>query len=342
MISELDKIFPYMNAAIQGIDQIARLYKNNPVQATVKAFLALSVPGAVMYAVNHDDPNYQKISNRIKDNFMLIPKGDGTFFKIAKPKELGTLFIDLPERLMRKFAEEDPAAFRDFADQLRTNFLPPGISGALKDGGLTDRMLGVTGETILGPIADLAANENFSGAPIVPGYLDRLSPGLQADTKTTDIARWIGDKTYGTSLEQSPKKLDYLVRQYTGVIGQLGQPLLSPGGDIGSTLTQQVTADPVFSNDISTEFYKYKEKLDQAYTDRELRDLPEWYSDPLRKHLGKISQNMSRVRKEIRAIQSDMSLGNKEKRDQLRELQERINTMAEEGNQFARGKVPYK
>ncbi|PJN53672.1 hypothetical protein PAEVO_03930 [Paenibacillus sp. GM2FR] len=341
MITELDKIFPYMNAAIQGIDQIVRLYKNNPRKAITKAFLALTIPGAVMYAVNHDDPNYQKMSNRVKDNFLLIPRGDGTFIRIAKPKELGTLFMDLPERLMRKFAEEDPAAFRDFADQLRTNFVPPGISGALKEGGFTDRMLGAMGDTILGPIADLAANQTFSGAPIVPGYLERLSPGLQADTKTTDIARWIGDKTYGTPFEQSPKKLDYLVKQYTGVLGQLGQPLLSPGGDIGSTLTQQVTADPVYSNDISTEFYRYKEKLDQAYTDRDLREVPEWYSDPLRKEMGRISKSMSEVRKEIRAVQEDKNLGNKAKRDKLRELQERINSLAERGNEFARGKVPY-
>lgn len=341
-VVELDKIFPYMNAAIQGLDQIVRLYKNNPVQATVKAFVALTVPGAVLYAANHDDPNYQKMSNNVKDNFMLIPKGDGTFIKIAKPKELGTLFIDLPERMMRKFKEEDPAAFRGFADQLRANFLPPGIQGAAKNGGITDRMLGALGDTIAGPVADLAANRNFAGSPIVPGYLERLSPGLQSDAKTTNISRWIGEKTMDSPFEQSPKQLDYLMRQYTGVLGQLGQPLLSPGGDIGSTLSQQVTADPVFSNDLSNEFYRYKDKLDQAYANRELKKLPEWYNDPLRKQLNKISQNMSVVRKEIRSIQADEDMGNKEKREKLRNLQEKINNMADKGNEFARKyKIPY-
>lgn len=342
MIAELDKVFPYMNAAIQGLDQFVRLYKDNPVKATVKAFLALTVPGAVMYAVNHNNPDYQKVSNRVKDNFLLIPKGDGTFWKIAKPKELGTLFIDLPERLMRKFGEDDPAAFRDFADQLRTNFLPPGISGAAKSGGLTDRLLGAAGDTIIGPVADLAANQTFSGSPIVPGYLERKSPGLQADTKTTSIARWIGDKTYGTPFEQSPMKLDYLARQYLGVLGQFGQPLLSPGGDVGSSLSQQVTADPVYSNDISTEFYTYKDKLDQAYNDRELKDLPEWYSNGIRKRLDKLSDKMSEVRKQIRSVQADKVMSKADKRARLRELQDKINTYAGQGNELARGKVPYK
>jgi len=342
VINDLDKVFPYMNAAIQGLDQFVRLYRDNPTKAITKAFLALTIPGAVAYAANYDDPNYKKLSNRVKDNFLLIPRGDGTFIKIAKPKELGTLFIDLPERLMRKFADDDPTAFRDFADQLRTNFLPPGISGAVKSGGLTDRLLGAAGDTILGPVADIAANQTFSGSPIVPGNLSRLSPGLQADTKTTDISRWIGEKTYGTAFEQSPKKLDYLARQYTGVLGQLGQPLLSPGGDLGSTLVQQMTADPVYSNDLSTEFYTYKDKLDQTYTDRQLRDLPKWYSDPLRKNMDKVSSAMGDVRKEIRSIQDNKSLSNKNKREQLRTLQDRINELAAIGVQMSRDQVPYK
>jgi len=336
LTKELDKIFPYFNAAIQGMDQVIRVYKDNPVQALTKSALALSVPSMVLYAVNHDDPNYQKLNNRTKDAFFLVPKGDGTFIKIAKPQEQGTIFADLPERMMRLLQEEDPAAFRDFADRLRTTFLPPMLSGAAKSGGLTDRMLGVVGDTIAGPIADVAANKNFADAPIVPGYLQNLSPELQYDAKTTNVAKWIGEKT-----NTSPKQLDYLARQYTGVLGQIGQPLLSPGGDLGSALSQQMTADPVFSNDISTEFYKYKEKLDQAYTDRDLKELPTWYDDRVRKAMGKISSNMSSVRKEIRSVQGDKSLSNEEKRQKLRELQDQINQMAEEGNSLARGKVPY-
>lgn len=338
---EVDKVFPYFNAAMQGLDKTVRTYRDDPVKALVKSALAITVPTLALYALNHDDPNYQKLSNRTKDAFLLIPRGDGTFIKIAKPQEQGTIFADIPERLMRRFAEQDPAAFRDFADRVRTTFIPPGIQGAAKGGGLTDRLLGAVGDTILGPIADVAANKTFSGAPIVPGYLERLSPGLQSDAKTTNIARWIGEKTHGTPIEQSPKQMDYLARQYFGFLAQFGQPLMSPGGDVGYALSQQMTADPVFSNDLSSEFYHYKDKLDQAYADRELKELPSWYNDALRKRLGKISQNMSAVRKEIRNVQGDENLSNKEKRDKLRELQDRINKMAEMGNSLASDIVPY-
>ncbi|WP_342416277.1 LPD38 domain-containing protein [Paenibacillus sp. FSL R10-2782] len=336
LVRDLDKAFPYMNAALQGLDQFVRVYKDNPAKATMKAVLALTIPSIVTYVWNHDDPNYQKLSNRIKDSFILIPKGDGTFIKIAKPQELGTLFSDLPERLLRKFQDDDPAAFRDFADRIRTTFTPPGVQGALKEGGIIDRLQGMGGETILGPVPDLAANKTFSGSPIVPGYLQNLSPELQTDAKTTKIATWLGEKT-GTS----PKQLDYLARQYTGFIGQFGQPLLSPGGDFGNALIQQVTTDPVFSNDISTEFYKYKEKLDQVNYDSDLRKPPAWYDDSLRKKMTKISKEMGAIRKDVRAVQDDESISNKEKRARLRALQEKINQLAEGGNELARGKVPY-
>ncbi|OMD92980.1 hypothetical protein BSK49_00935 [Paenibacillus odorifer] len=333
---EIDKVFPYFNAAAQGLDKTIRTYKDNPAKALTKSILAITIPTLALYAINHDDPNYQKLSRRQKDAFLMIPKGDGTFYKIAKPQEQGTIFSDIPERLMQLFAKEDLAAFRDFADRLRTTFTPPGVQGALKKGGVTDKLLGAAGDTIFGPIADLAANKNFSASAIVPGYLDNLSPELQYDAKTTNVSKKIGELT-GTS----PKQLDYLARQYTGFLGQFGQPLLSPGGDVGSALSQQVTADPVFTNDLSQEFYHYKDKLDQVNYDSDLKETPEWYSDGLRKKLGKISKQMSAIRADMRDVQEDKSLGNKTKRDELRKLQQSINDMAERGNDLARDTVPY-
>lgn len=335
---EVDKIFPYLNAALQGMDKTVRTYRDNPVKALVKSALAVTLPTLALYAINRDDPAYKKLNNRTKDAFLLIPRGDGTFIKIAKPQEQGTIFSDIPERLVRMLADNDPAAWRDFADRIRTTMLPPGIAGLTSERGA---VAGALGDTILGPFVDVAANESWSGAPVVPGYLDNLSPGLQADAKTTWPARKLGELTLGTPFEVSPKNVDYLARQYTGFLGQIGQPLLSSGGDLGYTLGQTMTADPVFSNDISNEFYHYKDKLDQANNDKELRELPEWYNDGLRKRMAKISKSMSKIRAQMRDVQDNDDLSNKQKRDELRKLQESINAMAEMGNGLARDKVPY-
>lgn len=343
---EIDKVFPYWNAAIQGLDKSVRTFKDNPAAALTKSFMAITIPTLVMYAINYNDPNYQKLNNRTKDNFILIPKGDGTFFKIAKPQELGTIFSDIPERLLRKFHQEDPAAFRDFAEQLRTNFVPPGISGLLKSGGVTDRIFaGTLGDTILGPVANLYANRDFADRPIVPAYLQNLSPELQSDAKTSSIGKLIGENT-GTS----PKQIDYLIRQYSGILGQIALPATSPANSgnnvlesVGNAFIQNVTADPVYSSDVSNEFYNYKGSLDQANKDKEFRPLPEWYNDSARKKLDKMSKSMSKIRKEMRDIQGNENLDQNSKKDQLRSLQQQINSIAEQGNDYAKQKnIPYK
>ncbi|WP_339259610.1 LPD38 domain-containing protein [Paenibacillus sp. FSL R5-0713] len=342
LVRELDKVFPYMNAAIQGMDRFVRMYKDNPVQAGIKSVLAITIPSLVAYAVNHDNPDYQKLSNRIKDQFILIPKGDGTFIRIAKPQELGVLFADIPERLMRKFQDEDPAAFREFSDTLRNNFLPPGVQSLTKkDSNIPDRLLG---DTIFGPMTQVAANRNFADAPIVPGYLSRLSPELQSDARTSSLAKWIGEKT-----GQSPKELDYLMRQYTGVLGQLGLPALSPANEgnnivqsVGNAFVQNMTADPVYSNDITKEFYNYKDQLDQANVDKELREFPAWYNDDMRKQFNRISKDMGSLRSEMRALEGNTTLDKKQKREQLRTMQQQLNTLAQQGVDLAKGTVPYK
>lgn len=339
---ELDKVFPYFNAAIQGMDKFVRTYKDDPVKASIKSMMALTIPTLVAYAVNHDNPDYQKVSNRIKDQFILIPKGDGTFIRIAKPQEMGVLFSAIPERLMRQLQDEDPAAFREFSDTLRNTFLPPGIQAATKeDTNIADRILG---DTIFGPLTQIAANKNFADAPIVPGYLERLSPELQSDARTSSVSKWIGEKT-----GQSPKQLDHLIRSYTGVIGQLGLPMLSPSGQgnnvlqsLGNSVVQNMSTDPVYSNDISTEFYQYKDQLDQANTDKNYKELPEWYDDGLRKSMNRISTSMGDIRKDMRALEGDTTMDRVQKRAQLRTLQQSINELAQQGIEMSKGKVPYK
>ncbi|WP_213471805.1 LPD38 domain-containing protein, partial [Paenibacillus dendritiformis] len=84
-------------------DRFVRSFKDDPVKALVKATLAMTVPTAVLYAMNRDNPRYQELPENTKDNFFLIPiDGGEKFIRIAKPREFGVLFSGLPERLMRQ------------------------------------------------------------------------------------------------------------------------------------------------------------------------------------------------------------------------------------------------
>lgn len=326
---ELDALFPYFNAAVQGLDKFARTYKDNPVQATVKSFMAITIPTLVAYAFNYDNPDYQKLSNAVKDNYIMIPRGDGTFFKVAKPKEIGTIFSDVPERLMRQFLQQDPDAFRKFAGQLRETFTLPGVNGALQGferDGITGALSGAVSDTIVGPAVGAAANQNWAGSPIVPGYLERNSPELQFDSKTSAPAK-IAGKLTGTS----PMKLDYVMKQYLGGVGQFGLPATSAGGNTADALTKQVTTDPVFSNDIMDKFYSAKEKLDRAKADANVTGkIPPGYNDGQRKLYERVSDNIGALRTRSRAIEEDPNIPAASKRDQLRSIRDQMNQLAQQ------------
>ncbi|MCM3294131.1 hypothetical protein M3661_28960 [Paenibacillus sp. MER 180] len=326
---EIDKVFPYFNAAVQGLDRFVRTFKDNPVKASVKAVLAMTVPTAALYAMNRDNPRYQELPENTKDNFFLIPTDSGEkFIKIAKPRELGMLFSSLPERLMRQFADDDPEAWNEFAETMIKTFSLPGIEGALTaKGGVPQKALGALRSTIGGPFVDIAMNQNFAGSPIVPGHLERLSPDLQYDEKTSGVARKLADAGGG-----SPMQYDYIMKQYLGGLGKAILPGATPSGNPLEALVDQFISDPTYSNQLSTQFYEIKKKLDQAYDDRNVRgELPEWYHDGARKRMNKLSESMSDTRKRMKEIEADDTLSRQEKEAQTRELREQVNELARMG-----------
>lgn len=330
---EADAIFLYLNAAVQGLDKTIRTFKDNPKAATAKAFAAITVPTVALYALNHDDPDYEQLSNYQKDNFYNIPLGDGTFFKIPRPREVGVPFGAAVERAMRAWWDEDPEAFRDFANTVSVAFTPPGIpTTELAKGDVMGSLASVLRDTIAGPIVDITSNENFAGAPVVPGYLEGLSPRNQHDASTSEVGKKIGN-----ILGMSPKQVDHLIRSYTGLIGQVGLPATTKDASFIDTARRQVTADPVFTNDLSRNFYELKEKVDTQYNDiRATGEVPEGYNDGVRKYLNGIAEDMSAISKALRAI-DDMDISRKEKKDKKRELTELRNNLARTAYRAVKG-----
>lgn len=310
IVRTLDAAVPYLNAAVQGLDKFGRTFvhgKSKDVAASwAKAIGFITVPTIALYAINHGDENYNRLASWVKDNNFLIPKGDGTFIRIPKPRESGVIFGALVERVLDQWKSSDPNAFEKFADTVKTNFAPPT-------------------RTIAAPFVDVVKNKTFSGSAIVPGYMQNLSLELQYDESTSSIAKALGD-----TLNISPKQVDYIVRSYTGVLGQLGIPALSEGATVKDTLIKQVTSDPVYSNDIVSKFYDKKKELDTKATDIKYTGLTgEPDEERLRKLYGKIGETISDTRDQMRAIEKNPALMPEAKKEQLRGMQEAIVTMAD-------------
>jgi hypothetical protein len=75
---------------------------------------------------------------------LLLPKGDGTFYKIPVPRELGPIFHGGVTRTLRAWVDKDPKAFEGFADKFLLTFY-------------------LQLERLLLHVSDLRSNKNFHG-----------------------------------------------------------------------------------------------------------------------------------------------------------------------------------
>jgi len=308
VIKDADAVFPYLNAAWQGIDKLARTFKDNPVQAPIKAVAAVTFPTIVLYQLNHNNPAYQQLSDYIKDNNFLFPKADGTFIKIPKPREIGVMFGSSVERSLRQWQDSDPDAFNRFMETVKTNFTPPTRS-------------------ILAPLSDIRSNKNFLDAPVVSSAVSKLSPKYQFDEKTSEPAKWIGNK-----LNQSPQQIDYLARSYLGGVAQLGIPATTKNASIGGTLKKQVTADPTFSNDIIGDFYNTLDKISTSASDAKATgDKGLELGHNYKTMFNKTSTKLGDIRKQIDKVQAG-TLTSEEKDAQIKTLQIRMLEIAKAAN----------
>ena len=294
----VDKVTPYLNAGVQGLDKFVRgfISPKAAISTIIKSGVAVTSPTLALYVVNKDNPNYQALDNRTKDNYFLIPKEDGTFFKIPKSRELGVLFSSLLERGLRmKDGQEN--SFKGFGNTVKTNFSPANPFDA----------------SIVAPIMNLDSNKDFADRPIVPRamVMDKRSDYLQYDEKTTSVAKAIGEMTKGMPGNEdglSPKQLDYLIKSYSGVLGQIGIPLATPGGTPGKALTSQFNADPAFSSQVTTDFYDKLDKLSAGAVDKNiLEKVPSKKLTPeedIKNSMNGVSLALSRGTKLINSIQA--------------------------------------
>lgn len=262
-----DAFVPYFNAAIQGIDKTLRtLDPRNPAQlANVisKSVTGITVPALMLYAVNHDNKDYNALSDYIKDNNFLIPYGrKGEFIKIPKPREFGVIFGSLPERIARQYMDKDPKAWKNFVDTVKQNFMPPNIVKDNLSAPIIRNVMSEEGRT-------------WRGTPVVPQYLLNRSPSKQYDDNTSAIAKFLGDK-----MKFAPKKIDELMKSYLGGVAQLGIPAtskraLNEKGVINAAIEvmkKQVTANSTYNTDVADSFYTNMKNVSMKKADLNAED----------------------------------------------------------------------
>jgi GGDEF domain-containing protein len=191
---------PFLNAHMQGLYRMKRQgdYASMAISYAIRGS-AMAVATLALYGLNRDDERYKELPEDIKDLYWVIYYGNAEddYFLIAKPFESGMLYGTLPERLMEFTREEDGEEFAD----------------ALLWIALQTFSLDMVPQAFQ-PMMDLSENQTFTGAPIVPFYLENVEPSEQFTYYTSETAKEAG-RMFGVS----PIKMDHIIRGYFGTLG---------------------------------------------------------------------------------------------------------------------------
>ena len=201
---------PFLNARLQGLyrnaRELARLEKGRAkfVGATASSYalrslLAITIPSLMLYMWNREDDRYKAIPDWIKDLnwIMFTGEGEDDYVMIPKPFETGMLWGTVPERAMEYYYERDQKELGDaMLWMIMQTFDMNAVPQAYK---VWD---------------DLEKNKNFTGAPIIPEYLEDVEPMEQYRAYTSDAMIALGRK-----LNISPIKAEYIVRGHLGTLG---------------------------------------------------------------------------------------------------------------------------
>lgn len=297
----------FLNASIQGLDkQFRNFSRENGAKGYVNLLVKATVMGVAPAVLNHillkDDDEYKKLSDYIKDEYYLFKKADGNFAKIPKGRVL-SIFGSAARRTLET-AEGEKDSWKGFKDTVVNQIAP---NNPLED-------------NILAPVIAVKNNKTWYGGDLVSSRLQKELPKNQYDETTDNLSKWLGAK-----LNASPKKINYLLDQYSGGIGDILLPAITPQAK-KNVIVDKFTADSVFKNKYPGKFYETLEKQTQIANDSFATD-----EDQLQlKYLNSVSKEMGDLYKEKRKIQMS-NISNKEKTAKVREIQEKINTLAEKG-----------
>lgn len=291
---------PFLNPGIQGFDKMIRRVTETKggrewaklVGRAVVLGIAPTLLNALLY---HDDEEWDDLRDSDKDTNYMFKLKDGIWLKLPKGRELSILGITA-DRLTDAVKGEDVdilATLNTMGNQVApANPLTSNIASALVD------------SQLLNPESP---GRTWYGGDIENQRLQSYSPGQRYDSSTD-----VFSKAVGGALGISPKKLNYVLDQYTGVVGDFLLPALTPQAERGM-FAKAFTTDVVSSNRVSGDFFDEADELTYA------KNGGDETAAVVSRFWSKQQSACSDLWKEIREVEAS-KLSDKEKRQKTREL----------------------
>lgn len=322
--------FTFLNASVQGFDKLIRNFSGENgakgiVNASLKAVTMGVVPALFNALMYDDDEEYQALPDYIKDNYYLIRTDEGKFIRIPKGRML-SIFGSAGRRTL-ELMQGETDAFEGF---LQNAYSQVGVQNPLES-------------NILAPLIQAYGSENgttWYGTDIVPSRLQDVPEAEQSDETIDKFSIWLGEKIenspIGKYVDASPYKINYVLDQYTGGIGDILLPLITEEGTsdaetipemmlapLKDKFTANSTTDNKYVSDVYTLSDELYKKSNSAYATDE--------DKLVNQYIYSITSDMGELYAERRAVQNDDSLTKAEKYAKSQAIKDEINRLAKEG-----------
>lgn len=305
-------LVPFFNPGMQGLSKnirnvIDRRGWKEIGQLVSRLLINGVAPGIIMgllYDGLKEDDDYKELSDYIKDSNILIKIGDNKFIKVPMGREPSviTAFTNRMWRWLK--GEPASSAFAGYPSFAIEQIAP--------NNPLTNN--------IFAGITAMSTNKTWYGGDIVSSYMEEKPDYLQYDESTDAFSIWLGEITrHGKNGIEglSPKKVNYLIDQYSGFIGDWVLPALSKKADVPAVVKAFVV-DSVRQNRLGSDFY---DALDEA---KQVKDteMATAADDAIYSYLYKQSKAASEITKQLKEIYNSGEKTRKEKLDEARDLLE--------------------
>lgn len=308
-------LVPFLNPSVQGFDKFIRNATGvRSVQAAGKLILSAALWGILPQILNElmwwDDDEWKDIPASTKSNYYLIKLpgkffGDGYWIKIPKGRAvavLGTLAVYGKEKL-----DGEDVKFSDVFEVVKSNVAPTDIFNQ-------NIATAWTQTKLFNPDNP---GTTWYGGNIESDRLQNYRPEDRYDEKTDELS-----KAIGKLFKVSPKKVNYLLDQYTGVIGDLLLPLITPATKSSHWLLAApqaaFTIDTTSTNKTIGEYYDLLDELKYDANDGDIG------AGITRKYVSHAGDEVNDYYQQIRAIQNDKSLSDGEKNRLVRALKAQL------------------
>ena len=306
-------LVPFLNPSVQGFDKFIRnatdIVQRRDVKAAASLILKaalINLPPLLLNGLMHgDDDEWDDIPANTKANYYLIKIGNGYWIKIPKGRAIAVLSTAAVYTQEKQKGED--VKFSDVFEVIKSNVAPTDIFNQNIATAWTQ--------------AKLTNPDNpgttWYGGNIESDRLQNYRPEDRYDEKTDELS-----KAIGKLFKVSPKKVNYLLDQYTGVIGDLLLPRITPATKSSHWLLAApqaaFTIDITSTNKTTGEYYDLLDDLKYDANDGDIG------AGITRKYVSHAGDEVNDYYQQIREIQNDKNLSDGEKNRLVRALKSQL------------------